>query len=76
MAAITTLAMTLSTGSKVLLPDDVYGGTYRLFAKVMNRLGVEYLEMRNRGEGRIIRAPECRALSRGTGCSPDRRQRL
>lgn len=42
MAAITTLAMTLESGSRVLLPDDVYGGTYRLFAKVMNRLGVEY----------------------------------
>jgi len=43
MAAITTLALTLSSGSRVLLPDDVYGGTYRLFAKVMNNLGVEYM---------------------------------
>jgi cystathionine gamma-synthase len=42
MAAITTLALTLESGSRVLLPDDVYGGTYRLFAKVMNRLEVEY----------------------------------
>jgi cystathionine gamma-synthase len=42
MAAITTLALTLKSGSRVLLPDDVYGGTYRLFAKVMNRLEVEY----------------------------------
>ncbi|MGH2786490.1 MAG: trans-sulfuration enzyme family protein [Actinomycetota bacterium] len=42
MAAIATLALTLTSGSRVLLPDDVYGGTYRLFAKVMNRLGIEY----------------------------------
>ena len=42
MAAITTLALTLSEGNKVLIPDDVYGGTYRLFAKVLNDLGVEY----------------------------------
>jgi cystathionine gamma-synthase len=42
MAAITTLALTLESGSRVLLPDDVYGGTHRLFAKVMNRLEVEY----------------------------------
>lgn len=42
MAAITTLALTLSSGQKVVLPDDVYGGTYRLFAKVMSRLGVAF----------------------------------
>lgn len=42
MAAITTLAMTLEAGGRVLIPDDVYGGTYRLFAKVMTRLGVSF----------------------------------
>jgi cystathionine gamma-synthase len=42
MAAITTLAMTLKSGDRVLIPDDVYGGTYRLFAKVMKDLGLGY----------------------------------
>ena len=42
MAAITTLAMTLKSGDRVIIPDDVYGGTYRLFAKVMVDLGIEY----------------------------------
>lgn len=42
MAAIATLAMTLEAGARVLIPDDVYGGTYRLFAKVMNRLGIRF----------------------------------
>lgn len=42
MAAITTLAMTLSEGSKVVFSDDVYGGTYRLFAKVMSQLGFKW----------------------------------
>jgi cystathionine gamma-synthase len=42
MAAITTLAMTLSSGDRVLIPDDVYGGTYRLFARVFNQLGLEF----------------------------------
>jgi cystathionine gamma-synthase len=42
MAAIATLAMTLRTGDRVLLPDDVYGGTYRLFAKVMTDLGIDF----------------------------------
>ncbi len=42
MAAITTLAMILSSGARVLIPDDVYGGTHRLFAKVFNQLGFEF----------------------------------
>ena len=42
MAAITTLALTLPAGKKVLIPDDVYGGTYRLFAKVLGDRGLSY----------------------------------
>ena len=42
MAAITTLAMTLKQGDRVLLADDVYGGTYRLFAKVLVDLGITF----------------------------------
>ncbi|MFP5353322.1 MAG: cystathionine gamma-synthase [Actinomycetota bacterium] len=42
MAAITTLAMTLSSGDRVLIPDDVYGGTYRLFARVLTQVGIEF----------------------------------
>ena len=43
MAAITTLVLALGSGRKVLIPDDVYGGTYRLFAKVLVDFGVDYL---------------------------------
>ena len=42
MAAITTLAMTLKSGQRVLIPDDVYGGTYRLFARVLRDLGISF----------------------------------
>ena len=42
MGAITTLAMTLKQGDRVLLADDVYGGTYRLFAKVLGDLGISF----------------------------------
>jgi cystathionine gamma-synthase len=42
MAAIATLVMTLSAGQRVLIPDDVYGGTYRLLARVMADFGVDY----------------------------------
>jgi cystathionine gamma-synthase len=40
MGAIATLALTLSSGDRVVFPDDVYGGTYRLFSKVFNDLGI------------------------------------
>ena len=43
MAAITTLAMTLTSGDRVLIPDDVYGGTYRLFSKVLSQVGIQYV---------------------------------
>lgn len=42
MAAITALAMTLHPGDVVVIPDDVYGGTYRLFDKVTKDLGLAY----------------------------------
>ncbi|OLE38399.1 MAG: cystathionine gamma-synthase [Actinobacteria bacterium 13_1_20CM_3_68_9] len=42
MAAIATVAMTMRSGERVVIPDDVYGGTYRLFDKVMGSLGLRY----------------------------------
>jgi cystathionine gamma-synthase len=42
MAAITTIVLTLSSGDRVVIPDDVYGGTYRLLDKVTASLGVTY----------------------------------
>jgi cystathionine beta-lyase/cystathionine gamma-synthase len=42
MAAINTLLYTLRPGDHVLLSDDVYGGTFRLFSKVLSNYGIEY----------------------------------
>ena len=43
LAAEDTLLRTvLSPGDHVVLPDDAYGGTYRLFARVLQRWGVEH----------------------------------
>jgi cystathionine gamma-synthase len=42
MAALTTLALTCNEGDRVVIPDDVYGGTYRLFDKVFSSLGLQY----------------------------------
>ena len=40
MAATDAIAHLLSKGDHVVMCDDVYGGTYRLFARVFDRLGV------------------------------------
>ncbi|MEY2936007.1 MAG: hypothetical protein RL033_6756 [Pseudomonadota bacterium] len=39
-AAATTLLATLTPGAHVVCGDDVYGGTYRLFARVMAPFGI------------------------------------
>src|SRR6185312_12304897 len=41
MPAETTLLLTLRPGDHVVLADDVYGGTYRLLAKVLGPWGLE-----------------------------------
>ena len=40
MAASDAVAHLLSSGDHVVMGDDVYGGTYRLFARVFDRLGI------------------------------------
>ncbi|UOY94096.1 bifunctional cystathionine gamma-lyase/homocysteine desulfhydrase [Ectobacillus sp. JY-23] len=42
MAAITAVMMLFSSGDHVVLTDDVYGGTYRVMSKVLNRFGIEH----------------------------------
>ncbi len=42
MAAETTLLLTLRPGDHVLLADDVYGGTYRLLARVLAPWGLGF----------------------------------
>jgi len=41
MAATDAVTHTLSHGDHVVMGDDVYGGTYRLFARVYDRVGIE-----------------------------------
>ncbi|WDF48950.1 bifunctional cystathionine gamma-lyase/homocysteine desulfhydrase [Paenibacillus sp. KACC 21273] len=41
MAAIHAVFTMFNTGDHILLTDDVYGGTYRIFTKVLARLGIE-----------------------------------
>jgi cystathionine beta-lyase/cystathionine gamma-synthase len=50
-AATTTILHLLSSGDHVISGDDVYGGTYRIFERVMKQLGVEtsYVDPRDTG---------------------------
>jgi cystathionine gamma-synthase len=56
MAAIATLALTLKSGDRVLIPDDVYGGTYRLFSKVLNSVGIEFATVNMTDLGEVERS--------------------
>ncbi|HZY45372.1 MAG TPA: aminotransferase class I/II-fold pyridoxal phosphate-dependent enzyme, partial [Anaerolineae bacterium] len=42
MAAIDTLLRLVKPGEHVLAADDVYGGTYRLFTKVLSEYGLQF----------------------------------
>ena len=42
MAAITAVLFLLQTGDHVVTGDDIYGGSYRLFAKVMTKMGISF----------------------------------
>lgn len=41
MAAITAVIMLFNSGDHVILTDDVYGGTFRVMTKVLNRVGID-----------------------------------
>src|SRR5699024_5788842 len=49
MAAITAVMMLLKSGDHVVMTDDVYGGTFRLMDKVLNRfnLGHTFVDTSN-----------------------------
>lgn len=45
LATIDTLLHTLKSGDHVICSDDVYGGTFRLFDKVLTRFGIRFTFM-------------------------------
>ncbi|HET8569877.1 MAG TPA: cystathionine gamma-synthase [Candidatus Limnocylindria bacterium] len=56
MAATDAIAHLLSSGDHVVMGDDVYGGTYRLFARVFDRLGIELTAVDMREPSKVRRA--------------------
>lgn len=41
-AAISAVLLTFKSGDHVILPDDVYGGTFRLTEQILNRFNIEF----------------------------------
>ncbi|WP_414045644.1 bifunctional cystathionine gamma-lyase/homocysteine desulfhydrase [Macrococcus equi] len=41
MAAVSTVVMLLNAGDHIVVGSDVYGGTYRVFTKVFDRIGIK-----------------------------------
>jgi cystathionine beta-lyase/cystathionine gamma-synthase len=56
MAATDAIAHLLETGDHVVMADDVYGGTYRLFARVFDRAGIEMTAVDMREPRNVKRA--------------------
>ena len=64
LAATNTLMQTLSTGDHVVAGDNLYGGTYRLFERVLKRLGLQFTFLPTGDAEAVERAfrPETRIL--------------
>src|SRR5437867_2266282 len=71
-AAATTVMHLLKAGDHVICGDDVYGGTYRLFDKVMSKMGLTFSFVDLTVDGAFEKAlrPETRALWLETPTNP------
>jgi cystathionine beta-lyase/cystathionine gamma-synthase len=56
LGAITTVASTLNKGDHILLCNDVYGGTFRLFNQVFSNFGITFSRVDARDEGALSKA--------------------
>lgn len=72
MAAISSTFMMLSAGDHVIVTEDVYGGTYRLLTKILNRLNIEttFVDMTNLDEVRQALKPNTKAVYMETPSNP------
>ncbi len=71
-AATTAVLLTLQSGDHVLVGDDVYGGTFRIFDKVMKQFGVEatFLDMTDPARVREAIRPNTRLVWMETPSNP------
>ena len=72
LSATATILHTLRPGDHILSGDDVYGGTFRLFDKVMKPLGVEYtmVDMRSPDAVRAALRPSTKMVWLETPSNP------
>jgi len=72
MAATSAVLNLVSAGDHVVVGDDLYGGTYRLFAKVLERYNVtfSYVDMTDAGHVRAAIRPETKLLWVETPSNP------
>jgi len=72
MAAIHAVFTLFNSGDHVLLTDDVYGGTYRIFTKVLSRLGLEstFVDTTDAEAVRAAIQPNTRAIYIETPTNP------
>jgi cystathionine beta-lyase/cystathionine gamma-synthase len=72
MAAINAIASLLKSGDHVVMSDNVYGGTFRLFDKVLNRFGVAFTQVDTADLAAVERAftPSTRMLFVETPSNP------
>ncbi len=72
LGATTTLMLMLKAGDHVIVGDDVYGGTYRLFQRVMTEFGLvfDFVDMANPDEVRAALRPETRLVWLETPTNP------
>src|SRR5262245_21444354 len=63
-AAATTLLTTLGSGAHVVCGDDVYGGTYRIFERVLRPLGIQasFVDLRDVARLEAALRPETRMI--------------
>lgn len=71
-AATTMVLLLLKAGDHVLVGDDVYGGTFRIFDKVMKNFGVEatFLDMTDPARVRAALRPNTRLVWMETPSNP------
>ena len=71
-AATTTILLTLKAGDHVLVGDDVYGGTFRIFDKVMKDFGIEatFLDMTDPAKVRVALRKNTRLVWMETPSNP------
>ena len=72
MAATAAIMSTLSPGDHVVATDDMYGGTYRLFARVLERNGLQftYVDMADLNAVRAVLQPNTKMLWLETPTNP------